>query len=500
MPTPGNDATESQEVLARPILSWLARPPADDPADDVDALRRHLGNLRERGFSPAQRHKLLGLLQPRIDDALRILFPRLHGARVPVSAHTRQLTRALQELLEHSSALYLDEAETPDQRLVRGLQRPIDESLWRSLHAASRQIMLANLIAAPHPLGAWQRLHRGFACARRLNLARNTPHGAPASIGAIYVRALLAGCMPSSTLTALEWSLLDQITASHAHLAPLSSRRPDHGAEHVFWWDPVQDSPPTGLTRREPAADREVLYISTRDLCTTLAGVEQLISDGARLPAGELPEALDPRHAQGLIQRLLSAWQQARKRRFPRRRQSFRTDLCAGFESVWRALRPDVGGAEEPSVWQVINESPEGYAAMHVSGRTGKILIGDLAALRPAGSPVWQICVVRWALSENPEHLELGLQIVAPRATAAHLVPAENQDDKRLPVLLLPPVPPVRDRAALALPAGMRLEPAMRLRLFTADGHAPHREVVIAGPQEHSATTDIYLIDEHRPG
>lgn len=494
MPTPGN-ATEPQELLARPILSWLARPPADDPADDVEPLRRHLGNLRERGFAPAQRHKILGLLQPRIDAALKTLFPRLHGARVPVSANTRQLTRALQELLEHASALYLEEAETPEQRLIRGLQRPIDESIWRSLHAASRQIMLANLIAAPHPLGAWQRLHRGFAAARKLNLTRNTPAGAPASIGAIYVRTLLAGCMPSSTFTALEWSLLDQITAGHAHLAPLSGQRPGTGAEYVFWWDPAQDSPPTGLTRREPAGGHDVLYLSTRDLCATLDGLLEQIREGTQVPVGELPETLGLRHAEGLLERLLAAWQQARKRRFPRRRQSFRTDLCAGFDAVWLELRPQ-SGSPEPSVWQVINESPEGYAAMHVSGRTGKILIGDLVAMRPNGSPTWQICVVRWALSENPEHLELGLQILAPRATAAHLVIADESDGKRLPVLLLPPVPPLRDRAALAMPSGIRLDSSMRLRLIVDEGHLAVREVVIAGPQEHSATTDVYLIDE----
>lgn len=495
MPTPGNDATEPQELLARPILAWLARPPAGDPAEDVEPLRRHLASLRERGFAPAQRHKLLGLLQPRMDETLRTMFPRLHGARVPVSANTRQLTRALQEVLEHASALYLGEAETPELRLVRGLQRPIDESLWRCLHAASRQLMLANLIAAPHPLGAWQRLHKGFACARRLNLTRNTPHGTPASIGAIYVRALLGGCMPPSTFTALEWSLIDQITASHAHLAPLSSRRPEHGAEYVFWWDPAHDSPPTGLARREPADSGEILYMSTRELCTALTGVQHLIGEGERLPAGELPDALGPRHAQALIQRLLANWQQTRKRRFPRRRQSFRTDLCTGFDAVWQELRPQTG-SPEPSVWQVINESPEGYAAMHVSGRTGKVLIGDLVAMRPNGSPTWQICVVRWALSENPEHLELGLQIVAPRATAAYLAIAGDNEAKRLPVLLLPPVPPLRDRAALALPSGTQLEPTMKLRLILEEQNLAVREIVIAGPQEHSATTDIYLIDE----
>lgn len=495
MPLPGNDAPEPQELLARPILTWLARPPAEDPADDVDVLHRHLGQLRERAFAPAQRQKLLGLLQPRIDETLRTLFPRLHAARLPVSARTRQLTRALQELLEHAAALYLDEADAPEGRLIRGLQRPPDESLWRSLYASSRQLMLANLIAAPHPLGAWQRLHQAFACARRLNLTRNTPAGAPTSIGAVYVRTLLTGCMPPSTFTALEWGLIDQLAAHHGHLVPLSSRNPDFAPEYVFWWNPRQDGPPNGLTRRTAGETDGTLYLSTHDLCIALGDLLEQVSENRRPAGGALPDNLSLRHAEGLLQRLLSSWQQARKRRFPRRRQSFRTDLCAGFEAIWQELRPQ-SPSPEHSVWQVINESPEGYAAMHVSGRLGKVLIGDLVALRATGTPTWQVCAVRWALSENPEHLELGLQILAPRASAAHLVVPGHPEPGRLPVLLLPPVPPLRDRAAIALPSGTHLDPAMRLHLVLEEQNLSVREIVIGGPQEHSATTDIYLIDD----
>lgn len=495
MPLPGNGSPEPQELLARPVLTWLARPPADDPADDVETLRGHLGSLRERGFAPAQRQKLLSLLQPRVDDTLKTLFPRLYAARLPVSARTRQLTRALQEVLEHTAALYLDEADAPAGRLIRGLQRPVEESLWRSLHAASRQIMLANLIAAPHPLGAWQRLHKAFANARRLNLTRCTPQGAPVSIGALYVRALLTGCAPPSAFTALEWSLVDQIAVAHGHLAPMSSRLPEVAAEYVFWWNPLHDGPPVGLSRRAPAEGNDTLYLATDELCVSLTDLLHLTSRGQAPATGALPEGLTQRHAEGLIQRVLSMWQQARKRRFPRRRQSFRTDLCAGFDPVWQELRPE-SPSPDHSVWQVINESPEGYAAMHVNGRLGKVLIGDLVALRPAGTPVWQICVVRWALSENPEHLELGLQILAPRASAAYLAIPGQAQATRLPVLLLPPVPPLRDRSAIAVPGGTQLEPAMKLLLVLEDPNATVREIVIAGPQEHSATTDIYLIDE----
>jgi hypothetical protein len=76
----------------------------------------------------------------------------------------------------------------------------------------------------------------------------------------------------------------------------------------------------------------------------------------------------------------------------------------------------------------VTNESPDGYALMHMSGQTDDVRIGDIIALQAVDeqtgmSQAWHICIIRWAISENPEHIELGLQILAPSATAVELAP-----------------------------------------------------------------------------
>ncbi|EKE16563.1 MAG: hypothetical protein ACD_10C00912G0001, partial [uncultured bacterium] len=63
----------------------------------------------------------------------------------------------------------------------------------------------------------------------------------------------------------------------------------------------------------------------------------------------------------------------------------------------------------------VTNESPDGYALMHISGNTNGLHVGDIIALQALGEHVetpaaWHVCLIRWAISENPEHIELGLE------------------------------------------------------------------------------------------
>ena len=81
------------------------------------------------------------------------------------------------------------------------------------------------------------------------------------------------------------------------------------------------------------------------------------------------------------------------------------------------AFHDDETQAGELTSWMVTNESPDGYALMHVTGKTNRVTPGDIVALRTENVADWQICIVRWALSENPEHLEIGLQVLATRAT-----------------------------------------------------------------------------------
>jgi hypothetical protein len=81
-----------------------------------------------------------------------------------------------------------------------------------------------------------------------------------------------------------------------------------------------------------------------------------------------------------------------------------------------------------------------------------------VVAIRTDSDQNWQICLVRWALSENPEHLELGLQILAPKAVPAILAqPSHGTGDtgtEHLRVLILPAIPKLRSGQTLVVATG----------------------------------------------
>jgi hypothetical protein len=74
--------------------------------------------------------------------------------------------------------------------------------------------------------------------------------------------------------------------------------------------------------------------------------------------------------------------------------------------------------------------------------------------LRTRESDTCHVCVVRWVLSDNPEHLELGLEELAPTARPVSIrrSPAGKLEGEGEPVLLLPEVPSLNQAPAILAP------------------------------------------------
>ena len=181
---------------------------------------------------------------------------------------------------------------------------------------------------------------------------------------------------------------------------------------------------------------------------------------------------------------------------FPRRRQNYRAALCTGLGNLWR-LYNDVGKAKvETSNWMIINESPDGYAIMHVSGKAASFAVGDITAIRSESGSGWQICIVRWALSENQEHLELGLQLLAARATPARLVlPGDDATATQLPVVILPALPPLRSNEMLVVPTGVLEHQPESLVLIVERDNLLIREVRRTALSEQNSQVEVFAIE-----
>ena len=250
--------------------------------------------------------------------------------------------------------------------------------------------------------------------------------------------------------------------------------------------------PPVAFARKPPP-------IGSDYLCFDVAGIGAAINDQlgssddeSRNALALLADDLPMGAALAALQRLRNLLSDTRKRRFSRRRQGYRARICFRLDAIWQLLRGQRDD-DELGEWQVVNESPDGYATMHVTGKTQKLQVGDLAAIRRYHDEDWQICIIRWAQSENPEHFELGLQALSPRAIGGMLALPGPQEISKQPVLLMAPIAGGHN-SILAVPAGLALDPQVSHVVITEGTNVGIREIRVERRVESTAGTDLYQI------
>ena len=480
----------SDNITLRDIESWLSRSSGQLPAEEVLTIRQYLVVIGEEPAS-AKRQLLLEGLHLRAGSAIETLLPRLYNVRLPISSSTRQTVRSMQDALDTLARLELEIVESPDAPPPRAPTMPIALALWRVFEALTQHLTLANLIAAPASPGTWVKLHRAYLAAWRHQAGNRTPTKAPQDLQTVYARALILGSLPPSALNAHEWAFLHRFLDTAK--APLTVTMTPDESETTLWVSPDIDTPPMLIDRRAPRDGTLAFFVQCSGI---LAEIKQaltaLLQDNKR--PSFLPDDTSTRTARIALRRLRDHLSLPRKRRFNRRRQGYRAALCVGFEEICLLLKTGIESQGTLTEWMIVNESPGGYAAMHVSGKPRKAQVGDLVALRRAEETQWSINVVRWALSENPEHLEFGLEEISPSAISGHMTTPGLRTISHPQALLLPAVPPLRVSEAIALsPANQPKRD--QSHIFIADGkRAEIREFRLGRPIEQSSGIDISLI------
>jgi hypothetical protein len=479
----------------RSILAWLDAPAPLNAVDEVEPLLVHLATLRANPVTPQQRASTLGRLFARSVSVVASLLPSLIGVSLPAPRKTRQLVRSLQDLLRLLAEDLLSPPDDPSGQRPPVASPEQQLALWRSLYALAQHLLISDLTASPAGAGIWRQLHQTYEAARRLGVTGNTPEGAASSLENVYYSAVLLGCAQPASFTALE---VDFVATYLHHFAHLIDANADTTAETpaAFWIDPAQDAAAVACSRKPAPPETHVRYFSCERIVALLK--KQLLA----LKAGGLPQQIDlPEFAgtpagRGVLRRLIAYWGEPGKRRFSRRRQNYRAVLCAGLNSLWSLFQDGGAATIETSSWMIINESPDGYALMHVSGKTGGLCVGDVTAIRIESGEGWQIAIVRWALSENQEHLEIGLQLLATGAVPAYLaLPAEPGERSRRSVLILPKIKPLRSSDLLVVPSGALENQSGNLVLVVEKENVSVREVRSTQLDEQNGFIEVFSID-----
>ncbi len=480
------------------LSTWLDSPDTLGPAQSLLILRDHLNGLSNDEPPPSQGLSICDRLYVRGISTIERLIPSLVEAPVPAPGKTRQTIRIMQDVLsllaDHLLDLH-DKCNRPGQGESR---TDPDLVLWRVLHALSRHLLIGSLTASPAGPGIWRKLHQTYGLARELGVTRKTPEGAARTLQDEYYAAVLLGCAQPASFTAREIVFLDAYLERFSGKIDSNRDKPERNAE-MFWIDPTRDAPATPCSRKPPPQETPVLYFSCGRLADLLVNQLEALDSGKDAKELALPEFAATPAGRGVLRRLINHWGDPGKRRFPRRRQNYRAQLCAGLKNVFQLFQRDPVPAEA-SNWMIVNESPDGYAVMHVSGKTGTITVGDVVALKTETANHWQLCIIRWALSENQEHLEVGLQILSAHAVAAHLaLPSGTDGNFCQQVLVLPETPALRPEESLVVPSGMLAGHSKNLVLVIEKDNIEVREINAGKRGEQNGLIEIYEIETDRP-
>jgi len=454
LPPTAAGETRRFELAPEQVPAWLATLPKEDPAKAGRMILEQLVPLNRSRVRITLRQDVtegfLGFVEhllPRLDAALASgTLPLSHQGR-----HAAGLAEELLTELAYSYKLLLVE----QSRRLFGFASSGRALLpvTRAMQMLAQRLKLGYRMYATNPKSVWLELHELYQFALRRGLAgRSLIDGGETPL-AIYRGALLLAFAEPLKLMQGD---LDRVAAwlerfgTKATLAPAGQQKSGQG---LFLLKSQRDLPGYALSKRHhPVPQGHDLLLNTLPLA------EHLLDQLARLSAGESAESLGlPPEAndsafRDLMGRLVKHWGAVPNRRFTRLRTHARVEVCVGIRGIWEFLNSR--GATKPGngEWMVTNESPRGFALMHVKGPIEPIRVGEVVGLRTRDSNTCHICVVRWVLSDNPEHLELGLEELAPTARPVSIRKTRGGAQESERVLLLPEVPSLNQAPAILAP------------------------------------------------
>lgn len=402
------------------VLDWLGSK-SDDPLDDLIPLRRHLRTVISMSLQPRVLMRLLDLFEPRVARIHKLVFPLLLDASTPLPRNLRVLSQSLIDLHGYLADGFMHVVE---HAVGEGFQRPKrrrDTLAARALHSLRLQYEVSLRSTSGTPPGFWKQINT------LLVNQQTTEHYLDSPTLQLLHLLLAMHAAQAEALTPREQEFLWRHAEHLAAEVELVTALPKK-LECWLWVDTHDERPPTPANRRAPPSADGLLFYT----CRALGNITQT----------SLDTLTAPRSFRNVLHHAARRWLNPPQRRHNRRRGNYRVEVCPRLSSLWSLLHGDLSATETKQAtneWQVMNDSPAGYAAMHIAGNMPNLLSGSVIGIRRDEKEPWSLCMVRWVRSENPEHLEMGLEVLAPHADAVRIAIA-SRPAAPIPALLLPPL------------------------------------------------------------
>jgi len=473
----------------------LARLPVLNVAESVQLLTRQLIGLNRVTIDNKQRLKVLELFRAPVHNICQELYKTYQGLPLPLPDKARQVVSQIKTLQVEMAYGYklivfnstaITKLDTADKSLL-------SVAIHRSIRHLTEIMFRGYELYSPPPEGNWFEIHQLYRYAELLGVTETAVDDQlnntlpSVSIGHAYKQALLLDFsdpyhLPTRMLARI-YRYLDRFAAA-AEITPGIAALKAH-CQFLINLD--NDRAGAVNTEASPITT-EVRYrlLNTTELARVVH--QQLTT----LQAGHTPdsEGLEKDFfvhlGQDILIRLINAWGVNPKRTFTRTLRDHRKiDVALGIDAInyyvnggerfapstsevgpqprRTALGPLSGtpnkvqqaGTVTTTTWEQTDESAGGYALAHSGTHRETVRVGDLLATRLQGSTVgWEIGVVRWVRTSGADSIELGVQRLAPGASAVAVMPLETTDDRYFLALSLPEVRAMKQPVTLICPRG----------------------------------------------
>jgi cyclic-di-GMP-binding protein len=473
---PGKAAEPNDEFGPERLREWLNALPTD-PGRAAKALIEHLLKFNRAPMHGRLRLRLLDMFRDHLEWLLPQLEKKLADATPPVSGPLRQHAHTIEKLLKEAAAGYAHVVlAVPRSWLNLGFRAHLHVAMVRAMEFHARRLALSHRLYARAPGGVWSEMHALYRLAREWNLDERDAESPHTSPGKLYRASLLLAFAQPGKLRHGDFPRVQGYIAQYGELARIADARPTEAPTCLFAVDPFTDRPGAPLPKRpDGRAESGSLLLDTRALVDRVDTQLRRLNEGVAPGTLGLPhEAALPAYRE-LLERLLANWRGERRTRSARMQFHPRVDMWVGLREIWRVLRhespADAGdtarasyGMPPATQWIVLNESARGFALKFMSGTLAPINVGEVVGVRTRDRGITYVCLVRWILSNSPEHFEVGLQQLGPVVVPAVYRPEESDRVAPEPVLFFPEMPAQRHPSTVVAPAN-RLVPQQNFSL-----------------------------------
>lgn len=495
-------AVETDPIRLR---EWLISLPSSDVVEAGRAIFDALASLNRIDLGVETRITLLGEYETMLDVLAGGFEAAYASAGLPMKDRAKQAATLYKNLwLEMAMGWKVALVTRMEKRGLFSNNKVDPHFVQRILYCFWRFYRINSRLFMPMPKGLWGEIHQMFRLGAENKFLDEPTEPKNRSIATTYKRLLLLSLADPLRFAPLEQDKVVDIVENYGHLAhflPLSKSLCTAGH---FLIELDSDKPPYFIGHRLPEEPIPfAVQLETSELARYLQKTEAAIETKAPL-AHDRSKILARLQ---ILRRATRQWSISPQRTYQRIPSQTKIDMVLGLRAVVAQLNngkmplprtedatEDFGLAcEHPapssrpqeirlSSWQVINESPGGYAVRSLTVSPEQVRAGDIVALRAFPEAAWMVATVRWLQQDDTGELEMGLQILSSRAIPALIRPTISAGTPHhLPALLLPEITALKQPARIAASKGT---------------YTPLRELAVLTPEGESKIRATRLIDQ----